>query len=237
MEKVKVIEQIAKLMELAEKSNQEGEVESAKAAIKRLLVKYDMSAEDVKKGTVEFIETVYGTGRKTSYKFPNLLAQEVAKFCGVFFLVRRTFTETKYILCGREQDIVNAEYLIASMQNQMKAALKIYQKEVKAKGMKWSAFYANGFQRGFIDRVRSRLREMTEAVRSNRNAAGLVPTTNAETALQKARDSYSGEWKYAKERRSIMSRDSYGKGVSAGSNASIGRGVNGSGGNKTLALN
>lgn len=233
----KVIDQVLKLLALADSTEHQDEANTAREMAEKLMLKHDLSIGDVEEESNEFEELIFDTGNVNSVKTRRQLASMCAKFNGVYMFFREGWqnrytkkkVNTKYVYTGRPQDIENAQYMFDILMVQAKAECKIESKKFKAKyGRVFNPRENMAFYLGFNEGIREKLDSLTEVVESKKQEAGLVPVSVFTQLRDKAMEmtkSKNPDIRTLNNRGHRVNGDLYNAGSAAGANASITRGI------------
>lgn len=235
-ERSEVIEQVLKLLALADGTNFAEEAEVARRKAASLLTKHDLQLDEVI-SKEEGMETIYhATDKKSLDKYFRRLANYIARFNGVYYLISNGYKQEKFLLVGRRVDIENTIYMIDVLFGQLRRQENEASKKQKAShGHSFDGKDVNGFRCGFAEGVNEKLLSLLNKVKEARQEMGLVVVPASVRLHNMAEASYKGKVRNTMTRSSEMSSNGYQSGKEAGRNASITRGV-GSKSNGTLRL-
>ena len=210
---------ITKLLALAEDDGaSEPEKEAARAKVKALLNKHELTLDDIDRAEYE-IRTI-----KMEYKqapgWYKVLGVHVSTFLGVFVLYCKptgwSEDKAKWRVSGRPQDIDIFEYMMENIKRQIYALADEWKTDRDQQGLLTRRADTNSFRVGAVKRVGVRLENMLEEMNETESEANTDTETNTPntTALTLTEQSTAKRNK-AKD---VMRRD-YG-GWTSGSGAS-----------------
>ena len=227
MPRKKVIDQVLKLLALAESSTHAGEVNSARQKAEELLLRNEITLGELTSPEDKFAISEHDSGYARAGKYRIRLADMVARFNGTYLIYRQE-TTTRYILYGRPSDVANTIYMYSILVEQMQRARKRAAIELRqSHGRAMASAESNGFYSGFCNGVQDKLTSLTRIVEDRRQEAGLVPLSVYVQLRNAAEAAYLRDNKVGKSgwRGSLIDREHFDHGYRHGSQASIHRGV------------
>lgn len=227
MPRKRVIDQVLKLLALADSSTHAGEVNSARQKAEELLLRHEITIGELKSPEDEFASSEHDSGYARAGKYRIRLADMVAKFNGTYLVYRQEVT-TRYIFYGRPSDVANTIYMYGILVEQMQRARRRAAGDLRqSQGRGMARAESNGFCSGFCNGVQDKLTSLTRIVEDRRQEAGLVPLSVYVQLRHAAEAAYLRNHKVGKSgwRGSLIDRDHFANGYRDGSQASIHRGV------------
>lgn len=217
MDRNKVLEQIKKCFALAGGSTNEGEVEAALAAARRLMDKYDVSEAEVQlkatreENATKVVETE-GFKRAGSLEAMDMmLAQGVATLCHCvgMRLINKMLGEERMIFIGFQRDTAIAAALCEQLRIVMRSLAR------GKLGKKWSSAHVQ-YCYGFATRIFYRAQDLVRTSAPNTGAIVLCKSD----AIAAYRDQ---KYKSVKPGKPVKINDSeaYLKGYSDGGNVAL----------------
>ena len=204
----KILEQIQKIMALAESTNHEGEREAALQKAGDLIAAYQ-----VKKGELRDKEEIFQKSiifPKNLIKWKKNLYVELSNNNGVFSV----FWHKSYIfpagirLIGRQEDIDTVEYYFNFLSTQIEKMTNEWYESLKESYSKFhakpSAKQKNDYRNGLIYGVGETLRKMNEKAQETQESWGLVPVD--ENSIRHA----EAESHYMKNRKKPLKKENDG---------------------------
>jgi hypothetical protein len=236
MPRKKVIDQVLKLLALAESSTHAGEINSARQKAEELLLRHEIALGELSAPEEEFARCEHDSGYARAGKYRIRIADMVACFNGTYLVYRQEQT-TRYILYGRHADVTNTIYMYGILVEQMQRARRRTATELRQRyGRAMLSAESNGFCAGFCNGVQDKLTSLTRIVEDRRQEAGLVPLSAYAQLRHAAEAAYLRDHKVGKSgwRGSLLDREHFDHGYRHGSQASIHRGVAATAGKKRL---
>lgn len=227
MPRKKVIDQVLKLLALAESSTHAGEVNAARQKAEGLLLRHEIALGELNAPEEEFASSEVDSGYVSAGKYRIRLADMVARFNGIYMVYRQEKT-TRYVLYGRHADISHTIYMYGILVEQMQRARRRAASELRQRsGRAMGSAENNGFCAGFCNGVQDKLAHLTRIVEDRRQEVGLVPLSVYVQLRTAAEAAYLRDHKVGKSgwRGSRLDRDHFSSGYRDGSQASIHRGI------------
>lgn len=227
MPRKKVIDQVLKLLALAESSTHAGEVSAARCKAEELLLRHEISLGELHSPEEGFESAEHDSGYARAGKYRIRLADMVARFNGVYLVYRQDGT-TRFVLYGRRSDVVHTIYMYGILVEQMQRARRRRAYELRqSQGRAMKSVESNGFCAGFCNGVQDKLTSLTRIVEERRQDAGLVPLSIYVQLRNAAETAYLRDHKVGKSgwRGSLIDQDHFASGYRDGSQATIQRGV------------
>ena len=219
-ERQKLIDQITKLMAVADGTNHSAEADSFREKAAELMAKHNLSYTDMKtQDDYQIVDEKSGRGTLATYE--TSLLHALADINGVGLLLYGN----DYRFVGRPSDIEAFRYMKEIVYGQRTLAWRAYYP------VKWGkhpgAKHLNQWKNGFALGVRSKVRQMMKAADTKTQQWGLVPVDPAKMALK---------WFDENMQKTTEKKSKAGKyntdGYKAGASVSLNKGVSGSTGNK-----
>lgn len=227
MSRKKVIDQVLKLLALAESSTHAGEVSAARQKAEELLLRHEIALGELQAPEEEFGSSEHDSGYARAGKYRIRLADMVARFNGVYLVYRQERT-TRFILYGRPADVAHTVYMYGILVEQMQRARRRAASALRLEcGRAMLNAESNGFCAGFCNGVQDKLAGLTAIVENRRQGAGLVPLSVYARLRCAAETAYRRDHKVGKSgwRGSLIDRAHFASGYRDGAAASIHRGV------------
>jgi len=246
MSRQKVIDQVLKLLAVAESSTHEGEVAAARELAEKLMLKHELAVSELTDEEIIFENHILDTGKIGKIGHRTSMANICAKFNGVYMCVTQGYKDrwsgreqnARYRYFGRQQDIENAVYMYEILQAQAIKASRVKSKEQKNRiGRVFNQVENTSFYMGFNKGLQIKLAELKAVVTNSKNERGLVPVSAFDTLLDAAKLAYTAEHDVKDPRKSSrrVNFAAMDAGKEAGQRASITKGIK-SEGNGTLRL-
>lgn len=227
MPRKKVIDQVLKLLALAESSTHAGEVSAARQKAEELLLRHEIALGELNAQEDEFASSEQDSGYASAGKFRIRLADMVARFNGIYMVYRQEKT-TRYILYGRRSDVAHTVYMYGILVEQMQRARRRAANDLRQRcGRGMSSAESNGFCAGFCNGVQDKLTSLTRIVEDRRQEVGLVPLSIFVQLRNAAEAAYLRDHKVGKSgwRGTLIDREHFADGYRNGTQASIHRGL------------
>jgi hypothetical protein len=219
-EKLKIMDKVAKLLNLASGTNHEDEANTAKRMAAELMAKHSISEIELPSND-KFKEVVIPLTRKNHVQYNSTLIQLLSEYCGVAYVQRSGgYSAASHIFIGRTCDVEAFDYIHNIVLSQRKAAYDKWAKDFKAiqgrspKDKEWTRWYM-GFAFGVQEKLNT-LKAMENEIIVER---GLVPVSLSEQALawyKEFTEVKNGQGKPVKYNKD---------GFEAGRNANLNKGV------------
>lgn len=188
--RMKIIDQVIKLLALAEGSSYTEEVKAAKDKAASLMAKNNLDIGEIVPEEDFNIET-HDTGRKLLDKIESTLMNSITRFngvklytCGSTVWNKYRTKNASYQLVGRKIDIVAAKYMFNIVKNQMDMALAAHRKKVGVKFTEMTLQQKNAFRRGFVYGVNAKINELIALQNAKVQEWGLVPVSTEKMAAK-----------------------------------------------------
>lgn len=227
MPRKKVIDQVLKLLALAESSTHAGEVSAARQKVEELLLRHEIALGELHAPEEEFERTEHDSGYASAGKYRIRLADMVARFNGTYLVYRQEKT-TRYVLYGRHADVVQTIYMYGILVEQMQRARRQAAAALRSRcGRAMVSAERNGFCAGFCNGVQDKLTSLTRMVEERRQEVGLVPLSLYVQLRNAAEAAYLRDHQVGKSgwRGSKLNREHFANGYRDGAQASIHRGL------------
>lgn len=251
-EKVKLMEKIQKLMDLAEGTTFGNEEEIARRKITELIVKYELGDIDFDnlRDNLKFVEEELRLGKRLIDMVDSSLLLRLAKYTGVYLLQtadygmrplaptsreRRLFgqkekwakTESFYLMIGRPQDIAACQYLYHTIRPQIDVLANKWFIQQRKERPGLNAKYRNDYKRGLVHGVDYNLDKINKDVLRYKKENALIVINPNEKIREEAEAWYAKDNKVRKISGRYRHSSSYDDGFSDSENIKIQRGVNG----------
>jgi HD superfamily phosphohydrolase len=245
-EKVKLMEKIQKLMDLADGTCYDDEESAARRKITQLIVKYELGDINFNnlRADLKFVEEEFRLGKKQIEMTDSSLLSRLAKYTGVYLLqtadygnvVRNTRygprdkwtkTEAFYVMIGRPEDIAACQYLYKTIRPQVDVLANKWFIQKKQEDPKYKAKFRNDYKRGLVHGVDYNLDKINEDVLRYKKDHSLIVINPNEKIREEAQSWYKRDHKVRSIGGRYRRNSSYEDGFSDSENIKIQRGVNG----------
>ena len=223
--RLKIIDQVIKLLALAEGSSYTEEAKAAKDKAASLMAKNNLDIGEIVPEEDFDIDT-HDTGRKLLDKIESTLMNSIASFngvklytCGSTVWNKYRTKNATYQLVGRKIDIIAAKYMFDIVKNQMDMAMAAHRKQIGAKFTDLSLKQKNAFRRGFVYGVNAKINELIALRNAKVQEWGLVPVSTEKMAANWYESGHKTS--IARGLRGSVSASGY----DAGKNVSLHKGV------------
>lgn len=227
MSRKKVIDQVLKLLALAESSTHAGEISAARAKAEELLLRHEIALGELQSPEDGFESAEHDSGYARAGKFRIRLADMAARFNGTYLVYRQEKT-TRYVLYGRPADVAHTIYMYGILAEQMERARRRAAAALRLeRGRAMVTAESNGFCAGFCNGVQDKLAALTRIVEDRRQEEGLVPLSVYLQLRAAAEAAYRSHHKVGKSgwRGSLVDREHFANGYRDGAQAAVHRGV------------
>ena len=200
-----------------------------------------MDAHDVHEADITFggEQVVQAKGEYTKVNYiPGLLAVQVAKYCNCKVWRNKRTNGQDIVFLGLESDTLLAQWMLNTLVDYVKRAAKGYIKGQECVEVRTRNLHRESFERGCINRINERLKELTQesshATVANGHGAQASLVVVKGALVDKAFADLNMRLTKGRRTRHATNGDAFSAGREAGNGATFGRPVNG--GNNTRAI-